>query len=264
MAIGMLTLTFVAASNVPGLLELTVLRRLNLEPGGSFAVTTTVRYILILGGILLAFGKIGITWSKVQWIAAAVTVGIGFGLQEVIANFVAGLILLFERPIRLGDIVTIGDASGKVTRIEIRATTILQFNNRELIVPNKDLITGTLINWTLSDPILRIEVPVGIAYGSDTERAREILLQVAQDNPHVRKDPKPDVLFSAFGVSSLDFQLRAYVSTIDDMLPAKNELFFAVDQEFRKAGIEIAFPQTDIHIRSVPDGFQRPDGKTSD
>ncbi|MCB1096025.1 MAG: mechanosensitive ion channel [Verrucomicrobiae bacterium] len=263
-AIAILALTFVAASNVPGLLELTLLRRINLEPGGNFAVTTTVRYVIVLAGILLAFGKIGISWSNVQWIAAAVTVGIGFGLQEVFANFVAGLIVLFERPIRLGDIVTIGNASGKVTKIQIRATTVLQFNNRELIVPNKDLITGTLINWTLSDGILRIEVPVGIAYGSDTEKAREILLKIAQENPRLRKEPKPDVLFSAFGTSSLDFQLRAHVSVIDDLLPAKNEIFFAVEKEFREAGIEIAFPQTDIHIRSVPDGFQLPDRRPAD
>ena len=250
-----IVLTFVAARNVPGLLELTLLRRLNLKPGGSFAFTTTVRYAIILAGVLIAFGKIGITWSNVQWIAAAVTVGIGFGLQEVFANFVAGLILLFERPIRLGDVVTIGDASGRVTQIRIRATTILQFNNRELIVPNKDLITGTLINWTLTDGVLRLEVPVGIAYGSNTEQARELLLEVARSNSRILKEPAPDVVFSAFADSALNFELRAHVGSIGDLLPAKNELFFAVDEAFREAGIEIAFPQTDIHIRSVPEGI---------
>ncbi|MGK0189449.1 MAG: potassium efflux system protein, partial [Verrucomicrobiales bacterium] len=257
-ALVMLVLTTVAAKNVPGLLELTLLRRINLEPGGNFAFTTTIRYVIVIIGIVLAFGKIGISWSNVQWIAAAVTLGIGFGLQEIFANFVAGLILLFERPIRLGDVVTIGDASGKVTQIRIRATTILQFNNRELVVPNKELITGTLINWTLSDGILRIEVPVGIAYGSDTEKAREILLRLASENDRVLKDPKPDVLFTAFGDSALNFQLRAHVGSIVDMLPAKNELFFAVDHAFSKAGIEIAFPQTDIHIRSMPAELKRP------
>lgn len=251
----MLVLTFVAAKNVPGLLELTLLRRINLEPGGNFAFTTTIRYVIVIVGIILAFGKIGVTWSKVQWIAAAVTLGIGFGLQEIFANFVAGLILLFERPIRLGDVVTIGDASGKVTQIRIRATTILQFNNRELVVPNKELITGTLINWTLSDGVLRIEIPVGIAYGSDTEKAREILLQIASQNDRLLKSPAPDVLFSAFGDSALNFQLRAHVGSIEDMLPAKNELFFAVEHAFKEAGIEIAFPQTDIHIRSMPKDF---------
>jgi len=244
-------LTYVAAKNVPGLLEITILNRINLGTGASFAFTTAVRYLIVLIGIIWAFGNIGITWSKVQWIAAAVTLGIGFGLQEVFANFVAGLILLFERPIRIGDMVSIGDINGRVSKIKIRATTILQFNNRELIVPNKEFITGQLINWTLSDNVMRTEIPVGIAYGSDTEQAKQLLLQCAKENSRVLDTPESDVIFQAFGASSLDFQLRVYVAGSDHLIPVQSELHFAVDKAFREADIEIAFPQQDIHIRSV-------------
>ncbi|MFT5412725.1 MAG: potassium efflux system protein [Verrucomicrobiales bacterium] len=248
-----LLLTYVAARNVPGLLELTVFRRLRLQPGSSFAFKTTIRYIIVVTGIVIAFSMIDITWGKVQWIAAAITLGVGFGLQEIFANFVAGLIILFERPIRLGDVVTVGDVSGKVTQIHIRATTIRQFNSRELIVPNKEFITGKLVNWTLSDSVLRFEIIVGIAYGSNTKKATEILLKVANDNQKVLKDPAPDVLFDDFGDSALVFQLRAHVNHVDDLLPARNEIRYAIDDAFREAKIEIAFPQTDIHVRTSGD-----------
>lgn len=246
-----LFLTFTAARNIPSLLELTLLSKLNLKPGGSFAVTTAITYTIVVVGIIIAFARIGITWSKVQWIAAAVTLGIGFGLQEVFANFVAGLILLFERPIRLGDYITVGDVSGRVTQIRIRATTIQQLNNRELVVPNKEFITGQVVNWTLKDALLRAEVTVGIAYGSDTELARQELLKVADANPRVVKSQKPDVIFGDFADSTLNFTLRCHVNGIEDFIPVQSELRFAIDKAFREHNIEIAFPQRDIHIRSV-------------
>ncbi len=248
-------LTYIAASNIPGLLEITVLDNLNIKSGAAFALTTTVRYLIVLFGIIWAFGNIGVTWSSIQWIAAAVTLGIGFGLQEVFANFVAGLILLYERPIRLGDVVTVGEVSGRVTKIKIRATTVHQFNNHELIVPNKEFITGQLINWTLSDNIIRSEVLVGIAYGSDTQLAKKILLKVAQDHPKVLKTHKPDVLFTAFGSSSLDFKLRCFVAGYDDLIPTQSELHFQVNDAFAEAGIEISFPQQDLHIKSVEEAI---------
>ncbi|WP_343225921.1 mechanosensitive ion channel domain-containing protein [Luteolibacter marinus] len=252
-AIIIMLLTFVAARNIPGLLELMFFRHMNLKPGSSFAFTTTIRYLIVVCGLVAAFAQVGITWGKIQWIAAAITLGIGFGLQEIFANFVAGLIILFERPIRLGDIVTIDGIDGKVTQIRIRATTIRQFNSRELIVPNKEFITGQLVNWTLSDNILRVDVPVGIAYGSDTGLARDLLLKVAGENERILADPAPMAVFDNFADSSLAFILRAHVGSVDDLLPARNELHFAIDDAFRKAGIEIAFPQTDIHIRSMPE-----------
>lgn len=249
-------LTIVAARNIPGVLSLALFSRINLGPGGNFALTTTVRYLIVFSGIILALGQIGITWGKVQWLAAAVSLGIGFGLQEIFANFVAGIILLFERPIRLGDIVTVGDISGKVTQIRIRATTIRQFNNRELLVPNKEFITSQLVNWTLNDSILRFEIPVGIAYGSDTEKATKILMEILTKHPQTMEEPGPVVFFTGFGNSTLDFEARGFVSSAESLLPTKSELHYEIDHAFREAGIEIAFPQQDIHLRSLPEGMK--------
>ncbi|MDG2124523.1 MAG: mechanosensitive ion channel, partial [Verrucomicrobiales bacterium] len=246
------TLTYIAAKNIPGLLDISILSRLALKPGGSFAVTASARYLIVLVGVILAFAQIGVTWSKVQWIAAAVTVGIGFGLQEVFANFVAGLILLFERPIRLGDFVTIGTTSGQVTRIEIRATTIKDFSNKELIVPNKEFITGQLVNWTLTDSVIRVEIPVGIAYGSDTGLARQLLEEIGAAHPLAQSQPPAQAVFLNFGASSLDFELRVHTNSAQDLISVRNDLNFAIDKAFREHHIEIAFPQTDIHIRSMP------------
>jgi len=251
MALFLAVLTVIVTRNVPGLLEIIVLRRLPLDRGVRFAITTLFRYTLAVIGTVLAFGKIGIGWSKVQWLIAAMTVGLGFGLQEIFANFVSGLIILFEQPIRVDDVVTISEVTGKVTKIRIRATTIRRWDQRELVVPNKEFITGHLINWTLSDNILRREFLVGIAYGSDTAKAERILYEVARANPLVLKDPEPMVIFKAFGDNSLEFELRVYISGIDNYVPVWHNINFAIDQEFRKAGIEIAFPQRDIHIRSV-------------
>lgn len=251
-----LLLTVLAAKNLPGLLELSLLRHLDLKPGGNYAVTTIMRYAISAIGILIAFGLLSVTWSSVQWLAAAITLGIGFGLQEIFANFVAGIILLFERPIRVGDVVTVGEVSGAVTKIEMRATTIRQFNSRELVVPNKEFITGQLVNWTLSDELLRFDVVVGVAYGSDTQKVSDLLSKVAHDNERVLDSPAPQILFSSFGASTLDFTLRAFISGVADLVPTQSELHFEIDRAFRAAGVEIAFPQTDLHIRSLPSGAE--------
>jgi potassium efflux system protein len=250
-ALIIIIMTFITARNVPGLLEIVVLRRLPIDAALRFAVTTVCRYIIVIVGVVLAFTKIGIGWSKVQWLVAAITVGLGFGLQEIFANFISGLIILFEQPVRVDDVVTVGDVTGTVTKIKIRATTIRKWDQRELVVPNKEFITGRLINWTLSDKILRRDFIVGIAYGSDIAKAEKTLYEVAQANPYVLENPKPIVLFKSFGDSSLEFELRVYVSGIDNYLPVWHGINCAIDDAFRKAGIEIAFPQRDLHIRSV-------------
>ena len=201
----------------------------------------------------MTFSALGIGWSKVQWLAAAVTVGLGFGLQEIFANFVSGLIILFERPVRVGDVVTLGNISGKVSRIQMRATTIIDWDRKELIIPNKEFVTGQVINWSLSDSILRIVIPVGIAYGSDTKLANDILLSIAQGHPNVLKEPEPSSRFVAFGDSSLNFELRIYIPDPDLFLETRHDLLMEIDQRFREAKIEIAFPHQDIHIRSLPD-----------
>lgn len=258
-----------AARNIPGLLEITLLRLMPMEPGGRYAINAISRYILTAAGLIIAFSTIGIGWSKVQWLIAAMTVGLGFGLQEIFANFVSGLIILFERPVRVGDIVTVGEISGTVSRIRIRATTIVDWDRKELIVPNKEFITSKLINWTLSDQILRIVVPVGVAYGSDTCRVQELLLKIARTNPNVLPNPTPAALFVGFGESSLDFSLRVFVPSPSLLMTVQHDLHMAIDKAFREAGIEIAFPQRDVNIRQVdikgllPILGQRPDATPS-
>ena len=247
-------MTVVFARNVPGLLEIIILRRLPLDRGARFAIITISRYILVVVGVVLAFGRIGIGWSNVQWLVAAMTVGLGFGLQEIFANFISGLIILFEQPIRIDDIVTVGDVTGKVTKIRTRATTIRKWDQREFIVPNKEFITGQLVNWTLSDNLLRRDFLVGIAYGSDIAKAERLLYEVAAANPLVLAEPAPIVLFKHFGDSSLEFELRVYTSGMDDYFRVWHGINCAIDEAFRKGGIEIAFPQHDLHIRSVSPG----------
>ncbi|UCD48869.1 MAG: mechanosensitive ion channel [Phycisphaerales bacterium] len=244
-------LTVIVARNVPGLLEIIILRRLPLDRGIRFAIITICRYVLVVIGVVWAFTEIGIGWSKVQWLIAAMTVGLGFGLQEIFANFVSGLIILFEQPIRVDDIVTVGDVTGRVSMIKIRATTIRRWDQRELIVPNKEFITGQLINWTLSDSILRRDFAVGIAYGSDIRQAERLLYEIAENDARVLKDPAPIVLFKGFGDNSLDFELRVNYAGIENNLPLWHDINVAIDDRFREAGIEIAFPQRDVHVRSV-------------
>jgi potassium efflux system protein len=251
LALVFVIVTVVAVKNVPGLLEITVLQWLPMDAGGRFAVTAITRYIITVTGVILAFNSVGIGWSKVQWLVAAISVGLGFGLQEIFANFVSGLVLLFERPIRIGDTVTVGGITGTVTRIRIRATTITDWDRKELVIPNKEFITGQVVNWSLSDSILRVIVPVGIAYGSDTELAEKLLYGVAGETEHVMSDPKPRVIFMGFGESSLNFELRVFVPSVDYLLSVRHQLHKAIDQEFRAAGIEIAFPQRDVHVRSI-------------
>jgi potassium efflux system protein len=253
LAILLLIFSIGLAADVPNLLDSILLVRLPFDAGSRFAISAVVRYIIIVLGTVVALGTVGIGWSKVQWLAAAITVGLGFGLQEIFANFFSGLIILFERPIRIGDIVTVKNIDGKVTRINMRSTTITDWNRRELIVPNKDFITSEIVNWTLSDSITRVDVPVGIAYGSDTDLARRLLLESAEECPHVLKTPNPYAIFLGFGDSSLDFQLRVHIPDRDVWIEVVDCLHVTIDKKFRETGVEIAFPQRDIHIRSTKD-----------
>ncbi|MGD8607869.1 MAG: mechanosensitive ion channel [Myxococcales bacterium] len=251
-------LTLASMRVLPGIVEATVLRRLG--PGERYAYSTIFRYAIVLTGLTIAFDALGVGWSSIQWLVAAIGLGLGFGLQEIFANFVSGLIILFERPIRVGDTVTVGEVSGTVSRIQIRATWITAFDRKELIVPNKEFVTGRLINWTLSDSVLRVEIPVGIAYGSDTNRAIEVLNEVARESWRVLNDPPPQVLFLGFGDSSLSFELRVYIRSVNNLLPVQHEMHMNIDKAFRDAGIEIAFPQRDLHLRSLPPGWSPPSG----
>lgn len=258
-----LLITVVGVKNVPGLLEITILQRLPIDAGGRFTATAITRYVITVAGVIIAFGQIGVGWSQVQWLVAAMTVGLGFGLQEIFANLASGLMLLIERPIRIGDTVTVADTIGTVTRIRTRATTVMGWDRKELIIPNKEFITGRVVNWTLSDSVIRLIVPVGIAYGSDTKLAKEAMTRAAARNENVLSDPPPRILFLGFGDSSLDFEVRAYVGSIDHYMITIDEVHDAIDQEFRKAGIEIAFPQRDLHVRSIRAALPLIDSKSN-
>jgi potassium efflux system protein len=225
-----------------------LLNRLPMDPGARYAYAAVCRYSLTALGIIVALNTMGIRWSNLQWLIAALGVGLGFGLQEIFANFISGLIVLFERPFRVGDTVTVGDISGSVSRIRIRATTIVDWDRKELIVPNKEFITGRLINWSLSDQYIRIRIPVGIAYGSDTRLAEKLLVRAARKNQRVLSEPAPDAVFKGFGDSSLNFELRVYINGIDDWWPMLHELNMTIDSAFKEAGVTIAFPQRDVHL----------------
>jgi len=243
--------TILAIKRLPSLIEIILLQRLQLTPGSRYAVKALVSYFIGAVGILYALSVVGFSWSKIQWLAAALTVGIGFGLQEIVANFISGLIILFERPIRVGDVVTIGDTDGVVTRIQIRATTIRNWDRKELLVPNKEFITSRLLNWSLTDPVTRIHVPVGIAYGSDVQRAMKLMAEAAEENEFVLDDPKHYVIFTLFGDNSLNLELRAFLGSIEDRLLVLSMLNNAINDKFNKAGIVISFPQRDVHLDTL-------------
>ncbi len=238
------------ARNLPGLLEVMVLSKLRLAQGSAYATTTLLSYALAGFGIVATLSTLGVSWDKLQWLVAALSVGLGFGLQEIFANFISGLIILFERPVRIGDVVTIGNLSGTVSRIRIRATTITDFDRKDIIVPNKTFITGQLINWSLSDTVTRVTIKVGVAYGSDLDKVKALLYKAAQDNPRVLKEPEPQVFFLNFGESTLDHELRIHVRDLGDRNPATDEINRFIDREFNKAGISIAFRQVDIFLKN--------------
>lgn len=245
-------LMVIAGRNVPGLLEIALLQYLPITSAARYAITTLSRYSIIVIGIVLLSNTIGLQWSSIQWLVAAFGVGLGFGLQEIFANFVSGLILLFEQPIRVGDIITVDGVTGSVSKIRMRATTIINWDRQELIIPNKDLITGKLLNWTLSDTTNRIVVEVGVAYGTDTETACELIMAIAKAHPNVLVDPAPVVSFDKFGDSALILTLRLFLASLDVRPMTLHELNTRIYREFQGAGIEIAFPQRDLNIRSLP------------
>ena len=236
--------------NLPGLLEVLVLSRLNMRQGASYAITTVLNYAIIAVGAMTVFGSLGVSWDKLQWLAAALSVGLGFGLQEIFGNFVSGLIILFERPVRIGDTVTIGTFSGTVSKIRIRATTITDFDRKEVIIPNKAFVTERLINWSLSDTTTRVVIRLGVAYGSDLDKVKKVLLQAATSHPKVMHDPEPSVFFTTFGASTLDHELRLYVRELLYRSYTVDELTRTIDRLCRENDINIAFNQLEVHLHN--------------
>ena len=255
LAFVLIAVTAIAARNLPGLMEIAVLQHLELPPGGRYTINTVIRYVVVTIGAIIVLNTIGWNWSQIQWLVAALTVGLGFGLQEVVANFVSGMIILFERPVRVGDTVTVGQVTGTVSRVRIRATTITDWDRKEIIVPNKSFITEQVINWTLSDPITRVVVPVGISYGSDVELATRVMSETLHNMPLVLEEPAPMVYFLGFGESSLDFKLYVYSRQLADRLPLMHTVHESILKALRENGIEIPFPQRDLHVKTVDESL---------
>lgn len=246
-----LFIAVIVVSNLPGVMEVFIYRQLSLEAGSRYAINQLLQYLLITIAFIGIANELGGSWSQVQWLVAALGVGLGFGLQEIFANLVSGIILLFERPVRVGDTVTIGDISGKVCRIQMRATRIIDWDQKELVIPNKTFITGQLVNWSLTDTVTRLVIPVGIAYGSDVELAHRVITETVRATPHVLAEPEPNVYFLGFGESSLDFSIRVFVSELGHRLPVTHDLHVRINKALQEHGIEIPFPQRDIHVRSM-------------
>ena len=245
--------TIVAVKNIPGILELLLLKRLPMDAGARYAVATIVRYMLSVLGMIIAFAFLKIQWAQFSWLIAAISLGLGFGLQEIVANFVSGLILLLERPVRIGDVVTIEGTTGIVTKIQMRATTVTNFDQQELVVPNKNLITNSIFNWTLSNVLTRITLEFGVAYGTDPESVQKLIMEVVKSNAAVLAEPAPSVVFHTFGDSSLNFAVRCCISGPDKRLATIHQLQVAINKVLAEHSIEIPYPQRVVRSIAVED-----------
>lgn len=250
LAVVILIAMYALVRNIGGLLEVLIFSRINFSQGTPYTITTLATYFIIAIGAGLAFSTLGMSWSKLQWLFAALSVGLGFGLQEIFANFVSGLIILFERPVRIGDVITIGEYSGTVSKIRIRSTTLIDFDRKEVIVPNKAFVTERLVNWALNDSITRVVIRVGVGYGSDLELTKRLLLQAASECDRVLREPEPVVYFLTFGASSLDHELRLYVGKLADRNPTVDFLNRRINQLFEENGVDISFNQLDVFIKN--------------
>ncbi len=239
---------WVVLSRIPNLLEIFLRQKAKVHPASAYALTRVFQYISTILLIIFVVGSLGGSWSSMQWAVAALSVGIGFGLQEIVANFICGLIILFEQPIRVGDTVTVGDISGKVTRIQMRATTIRDPDNRELLVPNKQFITSQLLNWSLTDSVTRRVIQIGVAYGTDMDQAMTIVSDVARQESLVLAEPASIITFDDFGESSLRISLRYFIDQLDQVLAVDSRLRLQINRRFTEAGIVVAFPRRDIYI----------------
>ena len=233
---------------IPGLLEILLRQKMGVRPASAYAVTRVFQYAATGGLVALVISSLGGSWSQIQWAIAALSVGIGFGLQEIVANFISGLIILFEQPVRVGDVVTVGNVSGRVTKIRIRATTIRDFDNRELLVPNKEFITQQLLNWSLSDQVTRWVLEVGVAYGTDLEKAMGLISDIIHRHPQALSTPAPLITFEEFGDNSLLIRARFFVEQLDQRLQVASEVRLEINRRFNEEGIVVAFPQRDIHL----------------
>ncbi len=228
-----------------------ILARTHMEPDLQYAVSRFVGYCFIAVGFFFAFRVIHLDLSSLAVIVGGLGIGIGFGLQNIVSNFVSGLIILAERPIAIGHRVEVGGVAGQITKISLRSTVVVTNDNITIIVPNSNFITNPVTNWSHGDPKVRLRLPIGVAYGSDVEKLRRVLLEIAAENPAVLKEPAPMVRFLEFGDSSLNFELAVW--TIDmarSPTRFRSDLYFAIERKLRENNIEVPFPQRDLHLRS--------------
>lgn len=250
-AILVFIITLQLVRNLPALLELAVLQHISLTPGTGYAITTITKYLLMLIGGLVGFSMMGIEWAKLQWLVAALGVGLGFGLQEIFANFISGLIILFEKPIRIGDTVTIRDLTGSITRINTRATTISDWDRKEIIVPNKAFITEQFINWSLSDSVTRVVLTVPAPAEADTEEVTRILVNASERCSLVLDNPAPEAFLVDLQQGIQLFELRIYAAEMGHRMPLRHELHQLILAGFREHGIEMPFPPFQMRLESL-------------
>lgn len=236
------TVGWVVLRRIPSLLEIFLRQKVDMSAASAYALTRVFQYATTMLLVIFVMGSLGVSWSSLQWAVAALSLGIGFGLQEIVANFISGLIILFEQPIRVGDTVTVGDISGTVTRIQMRATTIRDYDRRELLVPNKQFITSQLLNWSLSDTVTRRQIQMNVEYGTDIDRAIDIVRDVAKNHPLVMAEPPLTVTFDDFGQNGLLISLRYFIEDLDQRSKTDSEIRLEINRRFKDAGIELSAP----------------------
>jgi len=234
------------------LLQNKVLTHTPLESGQQYALAKVVSYLLFLLGLIIGLQSLGVNLSSLVVVGGALGIGVGLGLQAIVSNFVAGLILLLEQPIKLGDRIQVGDTYGDVVRLRGRSTWVRTNENVVIIVPNSEFINQRVTNWTANDRQVRVSLSLGVSYGSDPGAVRESLLAVAQSHPDVLPEPGPEVIFTEFGDSSLNFELRVWtIRQVQTPSRLKSDLYFSIFEAFRRDGVEIPFPQRDLNLRSI-------------
>jgi len=262
----LLVILFASVLVVERILQRHLIRRFfaktKLQQSLQFGLSRIIGYTLIAIGFYVAFQVVGVDLSSLAIVAASLGVGVGFGLQNIINNFVSGIIILAERPISIGDRIEVAGVAGRVTKIQLRSTTVVTNDNITMIVPNADFISNTVTNWSHGDPKVRIRVPVGVAYGSDLKLLQRLLIEAAGEHPKALRDPSPVVLFTEFGDSSLNFELGVWTQEMTATpIHFTSEMNFIIEQKLRENGIEIPFPQRDLHVRS---GLPAAAGASSD
>jgi small-conductance mechanosensitive channel len=242
---------FMFSKAIQGLLFQEVLPRYNAPKGVQFSIVRLVNYTILSVGFFLVLHVSGFELKSLTIFGGALGIGIGFGLQAIVTNVVSGLILLFERPIKVGDIIQVNNECGEIKNVGLRATVVETFDNSEIVIPNSELVIGTVTNWTLGERRVRVKIPVGVAYGTNTTKVLEILMRCANECPMVLSNPPPNAIFLSFGDSSLDFELRVWIPEFNDRLTVLSELNQEINNAFELAGIIIPFPQRDLYLHNA-------------